>query len=93
MPDSQMCGPRGGGGAISIRLIISCFTITEKQICQNRRTGPFTDYRSINPKHIGRLYAMLLQTNAINHQGGPVTEAFDDAAFWPCGCQRVSAWS
>lgn len=24
------------------------FTITEEQVCQNRRTGPFTDYGGIN---------------------------------------------
>lgn len=49
------------------------FTITEEQVCQNRRTGPFTDYGTINPKQIGRLHAALLDANKCHHSQG-----------WPC---------
>lgn len=51
----------GGWSGVVVyqRLIISCYKITEEQVCQNGRTGPFTDYGGINPTAIGRLQAIL----------------------------------
>lgn len=61
-------GRRGGSIGVYQRLIIYHFTITDEQVCQNRRTSSFADYGGINPKQIGRLHTFcLMQTNAINH--------------------------
>lgn len=60
---------RGHGGLYQ-RLIISCVKITEEQVCQNRRTGPFPDHGGINPEQMGSLHATLLHANKCHQSEG-----------------------
>lgn len=48
------CVVHGGGGDGGYqRLIISCVTLTQEQVCQGRGTDPFADYGGINRGQTG----------------------------------------